>query len=200
MILGTLEILAEAYTLSSKSGIPAEEVHALVKGLQFYTFYLHLILIACRHIPSTRVRTSSSTECRVLTSHPPESSDTQNACRKTISTAPPVSRSTEALRMPRKSVLLLLKTSNSVIASRHIRRLTAVHNAPMPTIDIAHQHLITARAIHANQVQAGKEAVDVLDWSGIVAGTRVAAGLDAFESKVTANKTLVLTKTDHASM
>lgn len=54
----------------------------------------------------------------------------------------------------------------------------------MPSIDIAHQHLITARAIHTSQVQAGKETVGVLDWSGIVAGTRVAAGLDPFESKV----------------
>jgi hypothetical protein len=66
----------------------------------------------------------------------------------------------------------------------HIRRLTTVHNSPMPSIDIAHQHLITARAIHTNKVQAGKETVDVLDWSGIVAGTRVAAGLDPFESTV----------------
>jgi hypothetical protein len=54
----------------------------------------------------------------------------------------------------------------------------------MPSIDIAHQHLITARAIHTGHVEAGRDAVEVLDWSGIVAGTRVAAGLDAFESKV----------------
>lgn len=33
MILGTLEILAESYTLAEKSGIAASEVHSLVKGI-----------------------------------------------------------------------------------------------------------------------------------------------------------------------
>jgi 3-hydroxyisobutyrate dehydrogenase-like beta-hydroxyacid dehydrogenase len=33
MILGTLEILAESYTLAEKAGIPASEVHDLVKGM-----------------------------------------------------------------------------------------------------------------------------------------------------------------------
>ena len=32
MILGTLEILAEAYTLSEKAGIDAENLHKLVQG------------------------------------------------------------------------------------------------------------------------------------------------------------------------
>jgi 3-hydroxyisobutyrate dehydrogenase-like beta-hydroxyacid dehydrogenase len=32
MILGTLEILAEAYTLSEKAGIGAENMHRLVQG------------------------------------------------------------------------------------------------------------------------------------------------------------------------
>lgn len=32
MILGTLEIMAEAYTLAEKSGIGAENVHNIVKG------------------------------------------------------------------------------------------------------------------------------------------------------------------------
>ncbi|KAK7058515.1 hypothetical protein VNI00_002149 [Paramarasmius palmivorus] len=65
----------------------------------------------------------------------------------------------------------------------HIRRLTAELNAPMPAIDIAHQHLITARALHTAQKNEGKKVVDTLDWSGIVAGSRVAAGLDGFDSK-----------------
>lgn len=53
----------------------------------------------------------------------------------------------------------------------------------MPVIDVAHQHLITARAIHANQAAQGKENFKTLDWSGLVAGPRVAAGLDAFDSQ-----------------
>jgi 3-hydroxyisobutyrate dehydrogenase-like beta-hydroxyacid dehydrogenase len=32
MILGTLEILAEAYTLAEKAGIGAENMHRLVQG------------------------------------------------------------------------------------------------------------------------------------------------------------------------
>lgn len=52
----------------------------------------------------------------------------------------------------------------------------------MPVIDSAHQHLLTARALHASQVLQGKQQFDTLDWSAIVAGTRVAAGLDGFDS------------------
>ena len=48
--------------------------------------------------------------------------------------------------------------------------------------DVAHGHLLTARAIHQEQSKRGEQAFDVLDWSGLVAGTRVAAGLDAFSS------------------
>ncbi|KAI0066500.1 hypothetical protein BV25DRAFT_1392685 [Artomyces pyxidatus] len=65
----------------------------------------------------------------------------------------------------------------------HIRRLTSEHNAPMPVIDTAHQHLLTARAIHEAQARTGSTQYPVLDWSAIVAGTRVSAGLDAFDSK-----------------
>lgn len=33
MILGSIELLAEAYTLGEKSGIGAENVHTLVQGM-----------------------------------------------------------------------------------------------------------------------------------------------------------------------
>ncbi|THV01426.1 NAD-P-binding protein [Dendrothele bispora CBS 962.96] len=65
----------------------------------------------------------------------------------------------------------------------HIRHLTSTYDSPMPVIDVAHQHLITARAIHNAQKREGKAVVDTLDWSGIIAGSRVAAGLDPFDSK-----------------
>jgi hypothetical protein len=52
----------------------------------------------------------------------------------------------------------------------------------MPAFDIAYQHLITARALHTAQKSEGKQVFETLDWSGIVAGTRVAAGLDGFDS------------------
>lgn len=65
---------------------------------------------------------------------------------------------------------------------RHIRRLTAAHNSPMPIVDIAHQHLLTARAIHAKQTAEGTAKHEVLDWSALVAGSRVAAGLPGLDS------------------
>lgn len=64
----------------------------------------------------------------------------------------------------------------------HIRRLTGDHNCPMPVIDIAHQHLLTARSVHLGRQLRGDDTFDVLDWSAIIAGSRLAAGLDAFDS------------------
>lgn len=50
----------------------------------------------------------------------------------------------------------------------------------MPVIDIAHQHMLTARAVH--QAQPGENAKhQTLDWSSVVAGSRLAAGLDPFD-------------------
>lgn len=48
--------------------------------------------------------------------------------------------------------------------------------------DAAHQHMLTARALHSNLAQAGNAKFDVLDWSSLIAGARVAAGLDGFDS------------------
>ncbi|KAI6120689.1 NAD(P)-binding protein [Pisolithus croceorrhizus] len=68
--------------------------------------------------------------------------------------------------------------------SLHVRQLAAETNCPIPTIDVAHQHMVTARSIHQRQNQTGSQKWDVLDWSAIIAGCRVAAGLDPFDSKV----------------
>ncbi|KAF8665339.1 hypothetical protein AX16_000358 [Volvariella volvacea WC 439] len=65
----------------------------------------------------------------------------------------------------------------------HIRRLSTQYNAPMPAIDVAHQHLITARALHQNNVQNGTAPFQVLDWLGLAAGTRLGAGIDPLDSK-----------------
>jgi len=65
----------------------------------------------------------------------------------------------------------------------HIRSLTGEHNSPMPVIDTAYQHLLTARALHAGQVIQCTQQFETLDWSAIIAGTRVAAGLDGFDSE-----------------
>ena len=42
--------------------------------------------------------------------------------------------------------------------------------------------MLTARALHDNLAQAGHAKFDVLDWSSLIAGTRVAAGLDGFDN------------------
>ncbi|KAH7914729.1 NAD(P)-binding protein [Hygrophoropsis aurantiaca] len=66
--------------------------------------------------------------------------------------------------------------------ANHIRRLTAELNSPMPAVDIAHQRMITARAIHESHKAAGTNKWDIIDWSALIAGSRVAAGLDPFDS------------------
>lgn len=74
--------------------------------------------------------------------------------------------------------------------STHIRRLSTEHNAPMPAIDAAHHHLLTARALHAAQARTGTTSFPVLDWSALIAGTRVAAGLGAFDSPEARSRSL----------
>jgi len=64
----------------------------------------------------------------------------------------------------------------------HIRRLSTEHNSPMPSIDNALHHLLTARALHAAQARSGSTKYPVLDWSALIGGSRIAAGLEAFES------------------
>ncbi|TRM63138.1 hypothetical protein BD626DRAFT_569186 [Schizophyllum amplum] len=59
----------------------------------------------------------------------------------------------------------------------HMRHLSSANDVPLPAIDVAYQHLLTARAIHQSARQAGTANFDVLDWSGMIAGVRVAAGL-----------------------
>ncbi|KAG6895085.1 hypothetical protein C0992_003211 [Termitomyces sp. T32_za158] len=134
MILGTLEVLAEAYTLAEKSGIDAENVHNLVQGEQPDSF--------------DRAITINAEYCGNQTYYQ----------------------------------LLGFAIDGGIKDASHIRRLTAELNSPMPAIDVAHQHLLTARAIHQSMKQEGKAVYETLDWSGIVAGTRVAAGLDGLDS------------------
>ncbi|KAF4604832.1 hypothetical protein EYR40_003614 [Pleurotus pulmonarius] len=136
MILGTLEVLAESFTLAEKSGIGLSPVAELVKDLM---------------------------------------------------PAPGTVAYADKIANDKFDGSVGFAIDGGIKDASHIRRLTAEHNSPMPVIDVAHQHLITARAIHANQVAQGKETFKTLDWSGLVAGPRVAAGLDAFDSQKHAN-------------
>lgn len=67
--------------------------------------------------------------------------------------------------------------------AQHIRQLTSAHGSPMPIIDIVHQQMITAKALHNANKQANVPTHDVLDMTAIIAASRIAAGLDAFDSK-----------------
>ncbi|GAA5874025.1 hypothetical protein JCM5296_001064 [Sporobolomyces johnsonii] len=55
----------------------------------------------------------------------------------------------------------------------HIRRLAQEHGATVPALDVAHRHLVTAIA------NGGGD----LDWSSLVAGPRLAAGLSPFTGR-----------------
>ncbi|KAH8992419.1 hypothetical protein EDB92DRAFT_567165 [Lactarius akahatsu] len=61
-------------------------------------------------------------------------------------------------------------------------RLSTEHNSPMPAIDSAQHHLLTARALHDAQAHTRRTRFPVLDWSTLIVGTRVAAGLDGFDT------------------
>ncbi|KAF5385352.1 hypothetical protein D9615_001209 [Tricholomella constricta] len=120
MILGTLEVLAEAYTLAEKSGIK-------------------------------------------------------------ILPAPGTIAYSDKMAHDKFDGSVGFAIDGGIKDASHIRRLTAEVNSPMPAIDVAHQHLLTARALHQSRKQEGKAVFDTLDWSGIIAGTRVAAGLDGLD-------------------
>ncbi|KAG2057079.1 NAD(P)-binding protein [Suillus hirtellus] len=67
--------------------------------------------------------------------------------------------------------------------SSHILRLSAELNCPMPAVSNAHRSMITTRAIHQAQVVSGTQQWDIIDESALIASSRVAAGLDPFNSK-----------------
>ncbi|KAG8931862.1 hypothetical protein FRC01_000694 [Tulasnella sp. 417] len=62
----------------------------------------------------------------------------------------------------------------------HMQRLASEHQVPIPIIDIAQQHLVTAKALNASQ--PSYKVIQNQDWSSLVAASRVAAGLSPFDS------------------
>ncbi|KAF9515880.1 hypothetical protein BS47DRAFT_1341483 [Hydnum rufescens UP504] len=64
----------------------------------------------------------------------------------------------------------------------HIRRLALESNTTVPTVDIAHQHLVTARALETSALSPSKPPFEILDWSALVSALRIAAGLPGFDS------------------
>ncbi|KAG9048835.1 hypothetical protein FS837_011918 [Tulasnella sp. UAMH 9824] len=62
----------------------------------------------------------------------------------------------------------------------HMQRLATEHQVPIPIIDIAQQHLVTAKALNASQ--PSYKVIKNQDWSSLVAASRIAAGLSPFDS------------------
>lgn len=58
--------------------------------------------------------------------------------------------------------------------ANHIIQLSQDSNSPMPIITTARDHMLTARAQE-------KKPFKSLDWSALISGNRLAAGLDAFD-------------------
>ncbi|TFK41881.1 hypothetical protein BDQ12DRAFT_645179 [Crucibulum laeve] len=137
MILGNLEILAEAFTFTEKSGIGAQNVRDLLSNYFPAPTFVSYPILACAD--------------KML--H--EQFDGEKG----------------------------FSIDGGIKDALHIRRLTAKHNYPMPAIDVAHQHLLTTRAIHTRHKSEDKATFDVLDWSSIIAGTRAAAGLDGLDGR-----------------
>ncbi|ORX36232.1 6-phosphogluconate dehydrogenase [Kockovaella imperatae] len=65
--------------------------------------------------------------------------------------------------------------AGGIADARHIRRLAENHDVPMPSLDVALQHMLSARA------HGGAD----LDWTALVGGQRIAAGLPPFSGKTT---------------
>ncbi|RDX46769.1 NAD(P)-binding protein [Lentinus brumalis] len=139
MILGSLELIAEVFTLSEKAGIGAPLVHQFIKD---------------------------------------------------IMPAPPLINYGEKMLHDQFDGSKGFAIDGGLKDSAHIRRLATEMDAPMPALDAAHHHMLTARALHANAARVGNARFDVLDWSSLVAGTRVAAGLDGFDSSKHSNKVI----------
>ncbi|KAL7285048.1 hypothetical protein ACG7TL_000139 [Trametes sanguinea] len=131
LILGSLELLAEVFTLSEKAGIGAPLVHQFIKE---------------------------------------------------VMPAPPLINYGEKMLHDHFDGSKGFAIDGGLKDSAHIRKLATELDSPMPALDAAHQHMLTARALHANQVRRGNARFDVLDWSSLVAGARVSAGLDGFDS------------------
>ncbi|KAJ4472579.1 NAD(P)-binding protein [Lentinula edodes] len=132
MILGAVEVIAEAYTLGDKAGIEAGRIQDLIGEI----------------LPAPGLMGYADRMAR----------DDYNGEDG-------------------------FSLEGGIKDASHIRHLTAKYSAPMPMIDIAHQRLITARAIHTTQKEEGTQSHDVLDWTALIAGSRVAAGLDPFQSR-----------------
>jgi len=130
LILGSIELISEAYTVAEKSGIGQDLVYEYIKEL----------------IP-----------------------------------APVWISYGDKLLHNKFDGTVGFSIDGGIKDSTHIRRLSTEHNAPMPAIDTAHHNLLTARALHTAQARTGTTSFPVLDWSALIAGTRVGAGLEPFD-------------------
>ncbi|KAI0032160.1 NAD-P-binding protein [Vararia minispora EC-137] len=131
VILSSMEVIAEAYTMAAKSGIDQAVVAEFIKG-EYQLFPSPIWLNYSNKMLNNLFDGSSG-----------------------------------------------FAIDGGVKDATHIRHLSTDMNSPMPTVDVAFQHLLSARALHESQKRAGNPEFPVLDWSAMVGGVRLAAGLPA---------------------
>ena len=168
LILGSMELIAEAYTVAEKSGVGQEVVYEYIKGnsrtvpeAQFTD-----VTLSYRNIPRSDVSEQQQTAFLLL--------------------QPTLILFCSWLSYGDKMLHNKFDGSHgfnidgAVNDASNMRKLSLEHNTPWPAIENASHHMLTARALHTAQERTGTTSFPVLDWSSLIAGTRVAAGLDPF--------------------
>lgn len=168
LILGSIELIAEAYTVAEKSGVGQEVVYEYIKGNS-------------RTDPEAQFTDVSLTR-RTF----PRSDVSEQRQRAFFSLELPLILFCSWLNYGDKMLhnkfdgSVGFNIDGGVKDATHMRRLSLEHNSPWPAIENASNHMLTARALHTAQERTGTTTFPVLDWSSLIAGTRVAAGLDPF--------------------
>ena len=185
-----MELIAEAYTIAEKSGVGQEIVYEYIKGkFPAQTLLLsesQLTSDSHRNIPRSAV---SEQRHSAFLSHPTSFCSWLSYGDKMLHN--------------KFDGSVGFNIDGGVKDASHMRRLSSEHNSPWPAVENAFHHMLTARALHTAQERTGTTSFPVLDWSALIAGNRVAAGLDAFgETKASYSpavpRTFMLTRTSRA--
>lgn len=181
IILSTIEMLSESMTLAEKTGVGADSVAEWIKeffpapsaiGYSQKVSFEPRGNVGCRrnfNSFSTSHRESFSGENKVL-------NPVQTSNLSLLSTAFQILNN----QFDGQNGFTL---SGGIKDASHIRRLAESVDCPVPIIDTAHQHLVASRALGNAEKAQGKGPSGERDWSSLVAGQRISAGLPPFESR-----------------
>ncbi|KAF8324060.1 NAD(P)-binding protein [Clavulina sp. PMI_390] len=162
MILGQIELLAEAMTLADKSEVGAANLYDVIKG-KYLAARITTLIDFCSY------QMERQPSCPLL--------------RRFFSSQPFLGYGAKILNDQFDGSTGFALEGGLKDAS-YARKLAIASNSPVPTVDTAHQNLIAARAMHARLAAKSAAPFEVLDWSALAAGIRVQAGLPAFDSSL----------------